>query len=160
MIVERGTHHQLLAQGGLYASMWNRQREAQMARDILAEVEADEGRPQSQPARKWRSFFLPRRMPPNDARSDAQCPSSIPSARSSRRSIRRAIPSSAALRSRAIVLFWLWPPFGWLGTVVTLWCAYFFRDPPRVTPAREGVVVAPADGRISRIANAAAAEGT
>ena len=54
----------------------------------------------------------------------------------------------------SIVLFWLWPPFGWLGTVVTLWCAYFFRDPPRVTPARAGVVVAPADGRISRIANA------
>jgi phosphatidylserine decarboxylase len=54
----------------------------------------------------------------------------------------------------SIVLFWLWPPFGWLGTVVTLWCAYFFRDPPRVTPARAGVVVAPADGRISRIASA------
>ncbi len=38
-IAERGTHHELLAQGGLYASMWNRQREAQMAREILAEVE-------------------------------------------------------------------------------------------------------------------------
>jgi ABC-type transport system involved in Fe-S cluster assembly fused permease/ATPase subunit len=38
VIVERGTHQQLLAQGGLYASMWNRQREAQMAREILAEV--------------------------------------------------------------------------------------------------------------------------
>jgi phosphatidylserine decarboxylase len=55
----------------------------------------------------------------------------------------------------SIILFWLWSPFGWLGTVATLWCAYFFRDPARVTPAREGVVVAPADGRISRIANAA-----
>lgn len=54
----------------------------------------------------------------------------------------------------SIVLFWLWPPFGWLGTVATLWCAYFFRDPARVTPACEGIVVAPADGRISRIANA------
>jgi ATP-binding cassette subfamily B protein len=38
VIVERGTHRQLLANVGLYASMWNRQREAQMAREILAEV--------------------------------------------------------------------------------------------------------------------------
>ncbi|MDQ2080180.1 ABC transporter ATP-binding protein/permease [Xanthobacteraceae bacterium Astr-EGSB] len=37
-IVERGTHHQLLAADGLYASMWNRQREAEMAREKLAQV--------------------------------------------------------------------------------------------------------------------------
>ena len=37
-IVERGTHGELLSRGGLYASMWNRQREAQMAREILADV--------------------------------------------------------------------------------------------------------------------------
>ena len=42
VIVERGRHHQLLTQGGLYASMWNRQREAEMAREILHETGEDE----------------------------------------------------------------------------------------------------------------------
>jgi ATP-binding cassette subfamily B protein len=37
-IVERGSHHQLLARSGLYASMWNRQREAEAAREKLAQV--------------------------------------------------------------------------------------------------------------------------
>ena len=49
VIVERGTHHQLLAQDGLYASMWNRQREAQMAREILAEVGDDTAAPNRNP---------------------------------------------------------------------------------------------------------------
>jgi ATP-binding cassette subfamily B protein len=48
-IVERGTHQQLLAQSGLYASMWNRQREAQMARQILAEVEETPAAPNRNP---------------------------------------------------------------------------------------------------------------
>ena len=49
VIVERGTHSQLLARGGLYASMWNRQREAQMAREILAEVGDDTTAPNRNP---------------------------------------------------------------------------------------------------------------
>jgi phosphatidylserine decarboxylase len=54
----------------------------------------------------------------------------------------------------SLILFWLWTPLGWIGTLLTLWCAYFFRDPARVTPVGEGIVVAPADGRVSRVINA------
>jgi phosphatidylserine decarboxylase len=54
----------------------------------------------------------------------------------------------------SLILFWLWTPLGWIGVVVTAWCAYFFRDPLRVTPLREGLVVAPADGRVSQVVNA------
>jgi phosphatidylserine decarboxylase len=53
-----------------------------------------------------------------------------------------------------LILFWIWSPLGWIGTVLTIWCALFFRDPVRVTPVREGIVVAPADGRISMITQA------
>ncbi len=50
-----------------------------------------------------------------------------------------------------VVLFWLAEPLGWIGVVATLWCVYFFRDPERVTPLREGLVISPADGRICLI---------
>jgi ATP-binding cassette subfamily B protein len=49
VIVERGTHRALLAHSGLYASMWNRQREAQMAREKLAEVEEINAAPNRNP---------------------------------------------------------------------------------------------------------------
>lgn len=51
----------------------------------------------------------------------------------------------------ALVLFIFSSFFGWLGVVATLWCVYFFRDPDRVTPLREGLVISPADGRVSSI---------
>lgn len=54
-----------------------------------------------------------------------------------------------------LVLFVIWVPLGWLGVVLTVWCYYFFRDPQRVTPVREGLLVSPADGVISLIEPAA-----
>src|ERR687893_1527435 len=51
----------------------------------------------------------------------------------------------------ALILGQLWEPLGWLLVIVTLWMCYFFRDPERVTPVRDGLVVSPADGRVSMI---------
>ena len=50
-IAERGTHGQLLAAGGLYASMWNRQREAEAAREKLAQIGEDNAAPNRRPLR-------------------------------------------------------------------------------------------------------------
>ena len=50
-----------------------------------------------------------------------------------------------------LLFFLLWPPLGWLGALATAWIAYFFRDPARVTPLREGLIIAPADGKICAV---------
>ncbi|HEX9856993.1 MAG TPA: phosphatidylserine decarboxylase [Paracoccaceae bacterium] len=49
------------------------------------------------------------------------------------------------------LLFWIWAPLGWIGTGLTVWCYYFFRDPKRSVPLGEGLIVSPADGVISLI---------
>jgi phosphatidylserine decarboxylase len=67
---------------------------------------------------------------------------------------REGLPFIGIFALASLLLFWLWSPLGWIGTVMTVWCALFFRDPDRVTPTREGLVVAPADGRVSKIINA------
>ncbi len=51
-----------------------------------------------------------------------------------------------------LLFFWMgWDILMWLGVVSTIWCAYFFRDPERVTPMRDGLVISPADGQICAI---------
>ena len=52
------------------------------------------------------------------------------------------------------VLFLLSTFLGWVGVGLTTWCYYFFRDPKRNTPTRDGLIVSPADGVVSLIEKA------
>lgn len=54
---------------------------------------------------------------------------------------------AAVTLALAFVSLWL----GVIGLLLTAWCTYFFRDPPRVTPLREGLVISPADGRVQSV---------
>ncbi|MCB2110636.1 MAG: phosphatidylserine decarboxylase [Rhodobacteraceae bacterium] len=64
----------------------------------------------------------------------------------------------AIFAAATLGLFLVCEPLGWIGIGLTLWCYYFFRDPPRVTPTREGLVVSPADGVVQMIGPAAPPE--
>jgi phosphatidylserine decarboxylase len=60
-------------------------------------------------------------------------------------------PFIAGFAVATLILFGLWAPLGWIGLILTLWCVYFFRDPPRTVPLRKGLMVSPADGRVTMI---------
>jgi phosphatidylserine decarboxylase len=51
----------------------------------------------------------------------------------------------------SLVLGLVAAPLLWLGLLVTAWMAYFFRDPPRVTPEGEELVISPADGVVQAV---------
>ncbi|WP_262689672.1 phosphatidylserine decarboxylase [Kordiimonas aestuarii] len=55
----------------------------------------------------------------------------------------------------SVGLFFLAEPLGWIGLILTAWCLYFFRDPERVVPDEEGVLVSPADGTVCAVSEAA-----
>ena len=50
-----------------------------------------------------------------------------------------------------VLLFLISGFLGWIGVGLTVWCYYFFRDPERVPPEGEGLIVSPADGVVSLI---------
>lgn len=57
----------------------------------------------------------------------------------------------AIFAAATAVLFFIAEPLGWIGVCLTVWCYYFFRDPQRVTPLRDGLIISPADGVVSMI---------
>ncbi|NCP62418.1 MAG: phosphatidylserine decarboxylase [Alphaproteobacteria bacterium] len=50
-----------------------------------------------------------------------------------------------------LILSLLSSVLGYIGLIFTGWCAYFFRDPDRVVPTREGLIVSPADGVVHAV---------
>jgi len=64
---------------------------------------------------------------------------------------REGVKFVAIFAAIALGLFFVWAPLGWLGVGLTVWCYYFFRDPKRATPLRDGLIVSPADGVVSLI---------
>jgi phosphatidylserine decarboxylase len=60
-------------------------------------------------------------------------------------------PFIAIAAVATVVLGLLWAPLAWIFGILTVWVCYFFRDPPRVTPVRDGLIVSPADGVVSLV---------
>lgn len=64
---------------------------------------------------------------------------------------REGIKFVAIFAAISVLLGLLWQPLFWLGAGMTVWCYYFFRDPVRSVPQRDGLVISPADGVVSLI---------
>ncbi|NBO19539.1 MAG: phosphatidylserine decarboxylase [Proteobacteria bacterium] len=60
-------------------------------------------------------------------------------------------PFIAIFAVGALLLSLMSSSLGWVGLILTAWCVYFFRDPARVTPIREGIIVSPGDGVVQKI---------
>jgi phosphatidylserine decarboxylase len=68
-------------------------------------------------------------------------------------------PFIAIFAMTASLLFALSWPLGTSGLLATAWCAYFFRDPDRLTPTRHGLVVSAADGVVSSVTTTTPPDG-
>ena len=60
-------------------------------------------------------------------------------------------PFVAGFFVASLVLGWIFKPLFWIGLILTLWCAYFFRDPERMTPQDDDLTISPADGKVSSV---------
>lgn len=68
---------------------------------------------------------------------------------------REGYPFIAGFAGATIILALFSTTLFWIGLILTAWCAFFFRDPERVTPIDDSLVIAPADGRVSWVGPAA-----
>ncbi|MDJ0614574.1 MAG: phosphatidylserine decarboxylase [Rhizobiaceae bacterium] len=64
---------------------------------------------------------------------------------------REGYPFIAAFAVLTLILGWIWDPLFYIGLALTVWCALFFRDPKRVTPVSDDLVISPADGKVSHV---------
>ncbi|MFD0915722.1 phosphatidylserine decarboxylase [Pseudahrensia aquimaris] len=60
-------------------------------------------------------------------------------------------PFILAFAAATIVLGIIWEPLFWIGLALTIWCAAFFRDPERVVPMSDDLIISPADGVVSAL---------
>ena len=65
---------------------------------------------------------------------------------------REGYPFIAAFFVGSLVLGLIADPLFWIGIILTVWCVYFFRDPERHTPIDNDLVISPADGKVSAVA--------
>ncbi|WP_366664615.1 phosphatidylserine decarboxylase, partial [Mesorhizobium sp.] len=64
---------------------------------------------------------------------------------------REGYPFIAAFGAATLFLGYFSSILFWLGLILTGWCIYFYRDPERVTPVDDRLVVSPADGVVSAV---------
>jgi len=64
---------------------------------------------------------------------------------------REGYPFIGAFAAATLILGFFSINLFWIGLILTAWCAYFFRDPQRVTPVDDRLVISPADGVVSAV---------
>ena len=62
---------------------------------------------------------------------------------------RLGYPFIATFAVVTVLLGFLWGPLFWMGLALTIWCTAFFRDPHRVVPVSDDLIISPADGVVS-----------